>query len=196
MTRHAHTFRLALTAAVASALLIVPVATAGDPGPDAVERAVNARLSTTMPDAVDRAVTARLSASSGRVSELALSAKMAGPSFSQTTTSGSSGKLSELGLSAKMAGPNFSQTTTSDPGPDAFERAVNAHNASLTTIASPGRIVPDVVETIGTTSVTVPSNGFDWSSAAIGGSAMLALVLLVSGGAVATRHSRGRVALR
>jgi len=128
MTRQAHIFRLALAAAATAALLIVPVATAGDPGPDAFERAVNARLST--------------------------------------------------------------------PMPDAFERAVNAHNASLATIASPGRAVPDVVESIGSPSVAVPSDGFDWTSAAIGGSAMLALVLLVSGGALATRHSRSRVALR
>ena len=170
MTPHAHTFRLALTAAVAAALLIVPAAAAGDPGPDAVERAVNARLSATMPDAVDRAVTARIS--------------------------GSSGKQSELALSATMAGPNSARTSVGGPGPDAFERAVNAHNASLGTIASPGRTVPDILAAMGTSSVTVPSNGFDWSSAAIGGSAMLALVLLVSGGALATRHSRGRVALR
>ena len=196
MIRQAHTFRLALIAALASALLIVPVAAAGDPGPDAFERAVNARISMQMPDAVDRAVNARIAGSGGKLSELALSAQMAGPNFSQTSTAGSSGKLSELALSAKMAGPNFAQTSAGGPGPDAFERAVNAHNASLGSIASPGRTVPDVVEAIGSSAVTASSAGFDWTSAAIGGSAMLALVLLVSGGAIATRHSRGRVALR
>jgi hypothetical protein len=153
MTRKAHTFRLALTAAVAAALLIVPVATAADPGPDAFERAVNARNA---------------------------DAKQ---------------KLSELALSPRAAGPSFSQTSAPVSGPDAFERAVNAHTASLAIIASPGRTAPDVVESIGSTSVTAASDGFDWTAAAIGGSAMLALVLLVSGGALATR-SRGRVALR
>ena len=196
MNRQAHTFRLAVTTAITAALLVVPVATAGDPGPDAVERAVNARLSTTMPDAVDRAVTAHIASSTPKLSELALSARMAGPTFSQTSTSGSTKKLSELALSARMAGPTFSQSSASGPGPDAFERAVNAHNASLGTISSPGRAVPDVVGPIDSTAVTVSSDGFDWTSAAIGGSAMLALVLLVSGGAFATRHSRGRVALR
>jgi len=168
MIRKARTFRLAIAAATTAALLIVPVAMAGDPGPDAFERAVNAHLSTQMPDAVDRAVNARIA---------------------------SSVKVSELALSARMAGPNLSHATNGS-GPDAFERAVNAHNASLATVSSPGRAVPDVVESIGSGSVSAASNGFDWSSAAIGGTAMLALVLLVSGGAIFTRHSRGRVALR
>ena len=81
--------------------------------------------------------------------------------------------------------------------PDVFERAVAAHQAaSLASVVSPGRSNPDLAPTESGSFMSSTADGFDWTSAAIGGSATLALVLLVSGGALATRHSRGRVALR
>jgi hypothetical protein len=78
--------------------------------------------------------------------------------------------------------------------PDAFERAVAAHRASASETASPGRPAPDLLDG-SSAPVAVPGDGFDWASAAIGSSAAL-VVLLVGGGALATRHSRGRVAVR
>lgn len=80
--------------------------------------------------------------------------------------------------------------------PDVVDRAVAAHQASLTSTVSPGRATPDLPPTGSAFLASSTADGFDWTSAAIGGSAMLAVVLLVSGGALATRHSRGRVAVR
>jgi hypothetical protein len=87
--------------------------------------------------------------------------------------------------------------STPATGSDVVERAVAAHRAALVATPSPGRAFADVVEPATPTASGIDSGSFDVSSALIGGSAMLALVLLVSGGGLlATRHGRGRVALR
>ncbi len=91
----------------------------------------------------------------------------------------------ERAVNARLAG-----------SPDAVDRAVAAHQASLASTVSPGRATPDLPPTGAAFLTSSTAEGFDWTSAAIGGSAMLAVVLLVSGGALATRHSRGRVAVR
>jgi hypothetical protein len=87
----------------------------------------------------------------------------------------------------------------SRPVPDAFERAVNGHTQALAARqTSFGDRGPDLVERVGSATFTVSSSdsGFDWAAAAVGGSAMLALVLVLSGGAVATRHTRSRAVTR
>ena len=81
--------------------------------------------------------------------------------------------------------------------PDAFERAVATHQAGLLAVASPGRAVVDVVQPTSSTSSATAATGFDWSSAFVGGSAMLGFVLLAAGAALTvTRHGRGQVAIR
>ena len=80
--------------------------------------------------------------------------------------------------------------------PDAFERAVAAHRAGLLALASPGRAVGDVVPPTSSTS-SATATRFDWSSALIGGSALLGFVLLAAGAALTvTRHGRRQVAVR
>ena len=91
----------------------------------------------------------------------------------------------ERAVNARLAG-----------APDAVDRAVATHQAALASAVSPGRVNPDQAPTGSAFFAGATADGFDWTSAAIGGSAMLAVVLLVSGGALATRHSRGRVAVR
>jgi hypothetical protein len=91
----------------------------------------------------------------------------------------------ERAVNARLAG-----------APDAVDRAVAVHSASLASAVSPGRVSPDRAPTGSAFFPSSTADGFDWASAAIGGSAMLALVLLVGGGTLATRYSRGRVALR
>ena len=84
------------------------------------------------------------------------------------------------------------------PVPDAFERALHAHEQALAAgTTSFGERGPDLVERVVSPSASVSGDtGFDWSAAALGGSATLAIVLLLSGGAVAARHQRGRPATR
>lgn len=92
--------------------------------------------------------------------------------------------------------------------PDAFERAVNAHNASLPNPDAFERAVsirqqisapafgpaasgPDLVVQA-EAPIAGAGSSFDWNAAAIGGSATLAFVLLIGTIVVATRQVRHR----
>jgi hypothetical protein len=126
----------------------------------------------TSPDAFERAVNARMNALS--------SPRQAAPD------------AFERAVNARM---NALSNSRQAP-PDAFERALNAHTQALAAGATTfGHRGPDLVErapvTIGSPTI---DPGFDWAAAAVGGSAMLALVLVLSGGAVVTRHARSTVA--
>jgi hypothetical protein len=97
------------------------------------------------------------------------------------------------------------------PTPDAFERAV-ARNSSVGPDAVDRAILrstvpnrrpddraeargPGAFATVSPAAAASPNDGFAWSDALLGASAMLGIVLLGAAGALVIRH-RGRVALR
>jgi hypothetical protein len=127
----------------------------------------------TSPDAFERAVNAHMNA---------LSAPRQAPP-----------DAFERALNARMNALSNSTRVA----PDAFERALNAHSQALAARqTSLGHRGPDLVERTSVTSGSTVDPGFDWTAAAVGGSAMLALVLLLNGAALATRQSRSRAAAR
>ena len=81
-------------------------------------------------------------------------------------------------------------------GPDAFERAVlrstvdNRRPDDRAEARGPGAFT-----TVSPAAAASPDDGFAWSDALLGASAMLGIVLLGAAGALVIRH-RGRVALR
>jgi hypothetical protein len=169
---------------IMAALLLAPGASANGYSPDAFERAVNAHNALSSndlgsqpdriapPDAFERAVNAHNASLLDRSAQPQVEAAYP--------------DAFERAVNARNA---------SLANPDAFERAVNAHALAAAPAFGPSASGPDLV--VGTDS-SVPATGssFDWDSAAIGGSATLALLLLVGTIVLATRGSRGRAVLR